>query len=52
MRRRLGLTDFEDVHLYLLDRDGRVAWSGSGGLDDEQVAGLVRALEDLLGAGA
>jgi hypothetical protein len=52
VQRRLGLTDFEDIHLYLLDRDGRVAWSGSGGIDDEQVAGLVRALEDLRGAGA
>ena len=52
LQRRLGLADFQDIHLYLLDRDGRVAWSGSGGLDDEQVAGLVRALEDLTGAGA
>jgi hypothetical protein len=49
VQRRLGLPDLDNIHLYLLDKDGGVVWSGSGSVDESQVAGLGLALRNLSG---
>lgn len=45
----LGLPDLADIHLYLLDGEGRVRWEGSGGYDPGTLLFLEAALAKLLG---
>ncbi len=45
----LGLRSLDDIHLYLLDREGWVRWEGSGAYDAETLGSLDAALAGLLG---
>jgi hypothetical protein len=50
--RELALPDFETIHLYLLNADGSIAWTGSGGYDDVQAGALTQALESRIPEGS
>jgi hypothetical protein len=48
----LGLRDFNDIHLYLLNRSGEVLWEGQGGHDAAALSSLRTALERQFGGRA
>lgn len=39
-----------DVHAYLVARDGRIAWTGEGDIEMDEIEGLERAVEEVLAA--
>lgn len=47
LKRSLGLPGLEVVRIYLLDRDGRVRWQGSGGFNEAVLASLKAALQEV-----
>ena len=46
--RQLGLRNDDNVHVYLVARDGRIRWRGAGLLTPDLVAGLERAVGETL----
>ena len=47
-RKRLGVRDDDTVHVFLVARDGRIAWHGEGLLTPETVSELERAVGETL----
>jgi hypothetical protein len=45
LQRALGLTDLNDIHLFLLDRTGSVLWQDRGGYSEATLAALTAALQ-------
>ncbi len=45
LKRRLEIPDEDTIHLFLIDRNGRVAWRGEGGFTDQKLMGLKEALK-------
>jgi hypothetical protein len=43
-KRALGITTEQEIHVLLVDREGRVAWRTTGAFSDEKGMGLTRAL--------
>lgn len=47
-RKRLGVRDADAVHVFLVARDGRIAWRGEGPMTPALVAGLEAAVGETL----
>jgi len=46
-RAALGIADEKTIHLFLVDKAGKILWRGEGGRSDEQAASLCKAVEEL-----
>ncbi|MCU0493498.1 MAG: hypothetical protein MUD01_18075 [Chloroflexaceae bacterium] len=42
--RPLNITNTDTIHLFLVDKTGRITWRGQGGFDEGQLAGLAEVL--------
>jgi len=45
LKRRLEIPDEDTIHLFLIDRNGKVVWRGEGGFTEQKLGGLKEALK-------